>query len=222
MSTEEYLVNALGNEVHKDTLRVFRSLHESLNPLYTDFTVLGFRKVEPHYDRGRKVKSEYICATSDDLIVEKIFTDVLDENGVLVGLQIQFNWYTEGGEIGATKTEIAKTYNEWKSETVMRERREYQKDFLVREAKRSGAQQYMTMLLHYFDEEIEDYISTGDQAWENAVKTHQPKFINDDPAQGVDQTAIETQIYGILEARPENQLSIKEAILYQLTGVLPE
>lgn len=210
-----------GSEVEETDLRVYRVLDTRLNHLVHDFTILGFRKVSPKYDRGRKIEAEYICAVTDDKVVKKIFSDVRNESGRLTQLQVEFQWFNELGEIGDSKIEIVKNYNEWEAQTEERKRRERQRDFLVGEADRAGAKAYLDMLFDYFKGQIDAYIETGSNAWEIAVKNHAPKFVNDDPAQGPDASAIETQIYGILEARPEGVFSIKEAILYQIAGEMP-
>jgi len=200
-------------------LKIYNFIHPDLDHRTTDFTIVGLKKSSPRYDRGRKVEADYIDPETKKMVVRKVFTDQRDvETGILTGLLIDFEWYKENGEVGDTKTELVKEYNEWEAETIERQRRQKQKDFLVREGKRSGAEAYMTMLLHYFSEQISDYIALGSNAWAEALKAHMPKFINDDPTGEPDQSAIETQIYGILTAKPEGNLSIKEAILYQITG----
>jgi len=59
-------------------LKVHRELPLTMDPLISDFSILGFKKTAPHYDRGVKTKSEYLCPIDGDIIVEKIFTDIRD------------------------------------------------------------------------------------------------------------------------------------------------
>lgn len=218
----EFKINSLGNNVRKDQLRVYRSLQPELDARTHDFTILGFRKLSPKYDRGRKIEARYLCASGDDLIVRKIFRDERDpQTGRLTGLLIDFEFMTEDDKVGLSYTEKVKSFNEWESATEERKRRERQRDFLIAEGIRSGASSHFDLMFTFHKLEIDKYIGTGSDAWANAIQNHQPKFINDDPNQGVDQAAIETQVYGILNARPEGELTVGEAILYQIAGILP-
>lgn len=116
-------------------LRVYRVLPKDQNPLISDFSILGFRKISPSYERGRKTQALYKCVDKDEIIVEKIFNDVRDESGTLTALEITFNWYNEDGEIGLSKTEQVKAFNKYQAETEERQRRERQIDYLVAGAK---------------------------------------------------------------------------------------
>lgn len=116
-------------------LRVFRALPTGHDPLITDFTLLGFRKESPSYERGRKTRAIYKCATKEEIIVEKVFSDVFDENGVLKGIEVNFKWHNEDGEVGLEKTEVVRKFNKYEAETEMRKRRERQIDYLVAGAK---------------------------------------------------------------------------------------
>ena len=115
---------------------------------------MGFRKVSPSYERGRKTRSLYKCTENDEVIVEKIFEDVRDENGTLSGLQITFNWYNEDGEIGLTKTQQVKSFNKYQAETQERQRRERQIDYLVAGAKGTPIEANINMVFDFLYDEV--------------------------------------------------------------------
>lgn len=192
-------------------LRVFRALPKSNNPLITDFSILGFRKRAPHYDRGRKIKAEYWCVEKDEVIVEKIFNDVRDpETGRLTALEVTFNWYNENDEIGLTKTEIVKELNKAQAETIERQRRERAIDFLISEARYTPNEPYVNMLMLHYESEINHFKSKADDTFAIALNNET------DPT-----------ISAILEARVpfasnnSYTVPIKESIQYQI-GALDE
>ncbi len=192
-------------------LRVFRALPKDLDPLTSDFTILGFRKKAPHYDRGRKVRAEYWCVDKDEVIVEKIFDDIRDEeNGRLTDLQVTFNWYDEDGNIGLSKTEIVKELNKAQSETIERQRRERSIDFLISEARYTPNEPYVTMLMLHYETEINHFKTKAADDFASALNNET------DPT-----------ILAILSARVpfasnnDYTVPIKESILYQI-GALDE
>ena len=152
-------------------LRVHRVLPREANPLISDFTILGFRKIAPHYDRGRKIKSEYKCVDKDELIVEKIFTDVRDSaTGRLTGLQVLFNWYCEDGTIGNSKTEMVKLFNKAQAETEERKRRERAIEFLISEARYTASEPYVTALMLHYETEINHFKSKAANDFNTAME----------------------------------------------------
>lgn len=110
-------------------LKVFRYLSRFLDPKTSDFTIIGLRKVSPLRDRGRKREAEYRCPSDDSLVVKKIFTDVVP-SAELLNISCKFDWYDENGDIALTKTETVKEYSKDETETVYRERRSRQMDYL--------------------------------------------------------------------------------------------
>lgn len=152
-------------------LRIYRVLDPGSNPLISDFSILGFRKTAPHYDRGRKIKAEYWCVEKDEVIVEKIFKDVRDEEtGRLIALQVTFNWYDENNQIGLTKTEIVKELNKAQAETIERQRRERSIDFLISEARYTENEPYVTMLMLHYETEINHYKSKAANDFNTAME----------------------------------------------------
>lgn len=192
-------------------LRVHRVLPRSFDAKIADFSILGFRKIAPHYDRGRKIKAEYKCVEKDELIVEKIFTDIRDSfTGRLTGLQVLFNWYCEDNTIGLSKTEIVKLFNKAQSETEERKRRERTIDFLISEARYTANEPFIQMLMTHYETEITHFKNKGDTEFHVAMENET------DPT-----------IIAILNSRvpfaSDNSYTvpIKESIQYQI-GTLDE
>lgn len=152
---DNYVLNHDGSL--ESPLRVYRVLPKDSNPLISDFAILGFRKISPSYERGRKTKSLYKCVNKDETIVEKIFTDVRDESGTLTALEITFNWYNEAGEVGLTKTEQVKAFNKYQAETEERQRRERQIDYLVAGARGTPIEANINMVFDFLYEEVMIY-----------------------------------------------------------------
>lgn len=174
---EGYILNAHNEIVKKEQLRVFRSLEIGFNPLNHDFTILGFKKVSPKYEKGRKTKAEYKCPVFDEIIVDKVFTDVR-ENGVLKSLEITFSWYNEEGAIGLTKTETVKVYNVVEAETTERERRLKQIDYLVASAVGTPIESYVNAIFDHYYTQVEKYKSKGTNEFENAINAENGEMLN--------------------------------------------
>lgn len=202
-----YDIGTNSHDLDARKLVVFRKLPENANPLISDFSILGFRKVGPSYSRGRKHESTYVDEYDDKLAVKKTFSDVVDANTNLIGIQIQFDWYKEDGTIGLSKTEIAREFNKIEAETVLRGRRERQLDFLIAGAKGTVIEpQIMTVFNHYHDEQLL-YKESGSSDFKDAV------LAETDPT-----------ILGILDIEvprfddPNINIKVKNSILYQITG----
>ena len=158
---EGYIVNAYGDIVKPLDLKVHRVLDPNLDPLYSDFTVLGFRKVSPRYSRGRKARAEFRCNQFDEIVAEKIFEDSFDEHGQLNGIWLTVNLYNEAGDIGATKTEKCVEFNVIEAETHLRQRRARQMDFLKVGARGTPIESYLNLLLERYYVEKQKYVNDG-------------------------------------------------------------
>lgn len=197
--------------VNPNKLRIYRALNEDFDPLTSDFTILGFRKRAPHYDRGRKIRAEYHCAYNDELIVEKIFNDVKDpDTGRLIALQVTFNWYKEDNTIGLTKTEIVKELNKAQAETIERQRRERAIDFLISEARYTPNEPYVTMLMLHYETQINHFKSKAADDFAEALQNETDPTISFILASRVP-----------FASNPAFTVPIKESILYQI-GSLDE
>lgn len=190
-------------------LRVHRVLPETMDPLISDFTILGFRKVAPHYDRGRKIKAEYKCVDKDEVIVEKIFTDIRDSGtGRLTDIQVLFNWYCEDNTIGASKTESVKSFNKAQSETEERKRRERAIDFLVSEGKDTQIESIMDALFTHYYNVQQIFKEKGTSEFADAMNNETDATINNYLALRVPFTS-----------DPSYTVPIKESILYQISAL---
>lgn len=158
-------VEPLSNEVDRlnsKKLRVHRVLNDWSDPLTSDFTILGFEKESPSYDRGRKTKAQYKDIATGEIVVEKIFSDVFHETEDRVkALSVTFNFYSEDGSIGSTKTEEVKKYNKFESETLERGRRYRQFDYLRASVKGTAHEPYIAIITEYFKNSIEAYKDNG-------------------------------------------------------------
>lgn len=201
-----------------DQLRVFRNLDESKNHLKEDFTILGFKKISPLRSRGIKLKAEYRCPIDNALVVEKIFVDILHPDGLLKDLQITFNWYNELGEIGDSKTEIAKSYEKDDAITEMRRRWNRQLDYLIGQGFGTAVEPYIDIVFDAFAIEEQKYRSHGSTHLDNGINAAMQTAM----ASG---TPEQQQLYGILHFMvprsdvPDKFISIGNSIRYQIGGV---
>ena len=156
---ESILLAHDGTETAK--LRVHRVLPEDLDPLINDFTILGFRKESPSYDRGRKTQARYMCIEKEEEIVVKTFKDIRDESGILIALEIEFKFFDEDGKIALRKTEIAKKFNKFEAETEERKRRYKQFDYLRASVKGTTLEPHLGALIRHYSKEITEYQDDG-------------------------------------------------------------
>ena len=120
-----------------------------------DFTIIGLQKRSPKYEKGRKTSADYYYG--DQLAVRKTFTDVFDDNGILSGIRILFEWYQIDGEVGQAKDELAATLNVAEAQTIMRKRRGRVLDYLIASATGTPAEPYVATLLDRFAVEAQQY-----------------------------------------------------------------
>lgn len=211
---EGQVVELTITDLDPQRLRIYRVVplrytHEEVKTLI-DFSILGFRKIAPHYDRGVKTKSEYKCADKDELIVRKSFTDIRDPiTGRLTDLQVLFEWFAEDGSVQMTKTEIVKSFNKAQAETEERKRRERSIDFLISEARHTPLETIMDALItHYHDQQLL-YKEKGSSDFADAIN-------NETDATILAYLAIQVPF----TSDPENYtIGIKESILYQLYDI---
>lgn len=201
------LTQAVSFNPDDEKLVIYRKLPEGFNPLISDFSILGFKKVGPSYSRGRKNESTYVDETDGKMAVRKTFSDITDNNGLLTAIQLHFEWFREDGQLGLEKTEVAREFNKIEAETVVRKRRERQLDFLIAGAKGTPIEPYiMAVFNHYHDEQLL-YKEAGSSEFEDAV------IAETDPT-----------ILGILDISvprfddPNLTIKVKDSILYQITG----
>lgn len=92
-----------------DELLIYKYLNKKSNVFREDFTIIGLKEEQPNYLNGRKTRALYKCKFTDEIVVEKVFRDILDSSGNLLCLEIDFNFYKKDGTIGLSKTETVKT-----------------------------------------------------------------------------------------------------------------
>lgn len=133
-----------------------------------DFTLLSeLKKESPRYDRGRKTESNY--THGDVLIVKKTFSDVLDTEGHLTGLEMKIDWYDEDDNIGITKNQVIKNLNMYEVETLLRTRRLRSIDFLVAGAKDTPIETYVNELFKKYKQEVDLYVYNNSDDFKNVV-----------------------------------------------------
>jgi len=186
-------------------LRVYRILPKDLNPKISDFSILGFRKNSPSYDRGRKTEAIYKCVDTEEVIVKKTFSDVRDINGILTGVQVKFDWYDENNVVSLTKTEVVREYNKYEAETEERKRRERQLDYLIAGAKDTPVETHVaTIFAHYHDVQLK-YKESGVSDFNDAIDAEtNPSILG---------------ILAIVLPRvddPTKTITVKQSIKYQL------
>ena len=191
-------------------LRIFRVLDPEVNPLIHDFTILGFRKMSPTYERGRKTSSLYMCVNTDEIIIEKVFTDVRDELGNLTGLQVTFNWYDEENQITLTKTEIVKSFNKYEAQTEERKRRERQLDYMIASGKDTPIEPHIDTIFKHYSYQEQQYRTHG--ALDLAVDM---KAETDPTILGI--LNIQTIPPGVHPYWPSG-CTVMQGIIYQVTG----
>lgn len=189
-------------------LRIKKYIGDNTNPLISDFSIVGLNKVSPTYHRGIKKSAVYQDPSNGKKVVEKIFSDVLDQSQEhIIGLEVQFNWYDETDNIGLTKTEIVKSLNKAEEKTLLRNRRERQIDFLLAGAESTPIEPIVNALINHYSNEVDLYITHGVDNWETAINNES-----------------NTTILGYLNIevpRTDNPgilITIKNSMLYQITG----
>jgi len=188
-------------------LRIYRHVPLSYNEYdiqAIDFTTIGLKKSSPSYDKGRKTKAYYLSPVDEALTVEKIFSDVVDVNGKLIGLQVQFNWYNEDSTVGLTKTEIVKELNRYEAETIKRKRRERIIDYLVAGAEGTPIEPYVNAIFDHYYEQVDKYKQKGTEEFLTAINGETDQTI-------LAYLAIELPVSG------GGTVTVKQSILGQIT-----
>lgn len=164
-----------------------------------DFTLFGFHK-KSTWNKGRKQKTGYYDPQTDELIVQKTFTDIM-ENDVLIGIEILFEWIGMNGEVAESKTQ--EVYLDiLESGELVRKRRQRAIDKLVLSTRAFPKIAYVldTIFAHY-KTEIEKFIATGSSVFKDAMENE-----------------TDAEIKKLLNAiaNPENNFTVKDSILYEI------
>lgn len=210
---EGFIINGAGEEVEEKAFRVHRVLDPTIDPVWGsyNFAHLGFRNEGASYSRGRKHYSVHLCAHSDEKIVERFFYDVWEETNTRLSIRIVFNFYLEDGTIGGSKDVIVKRYNKFKTETILRNRRERQFDYLNASARNTPLEPYINTLMHHYGTEISEYKQYGSLELETKM-----------------QNETNAAILGVLNQVPvprndgQGMTTIKKSIQYQIGTITLE
>ncbi len=176
----------------------------------TDITILnGIVKGEPTFTKGRKVSARYYMDKEQkDLAIEKVFSDELDSNNALIGLNMKIIWYDMQGQIGMEK-EVYIPLSIAESVEIIIKRRKRQVNYLQEAGVRMGVKEYIDALFGHYSGYLKDgitlnllnnYIENGTDELEQAIKSET------------------NELYlQILSAKLPDGVTVKDSILYQIT-----
>tara|TARA_Y100000780_G_C13689279_1_gene418838 strand:- start:244 stop:1143 length:900 start_codon:yes stop_codon:yes gene_type:complete len=151
----------VSNTITESDLIIRRYINGDLDPLITDFSIIGLVKKEPDYNKGRKSSAIYMD-NDGRKVVEKNFTDIRDTStNRLLSLEMTIDWYQEDGNIGLTKTEICKNFSISQSKTEERKRRERQIDYLEALVEGTPIEDAVTTIITKYQDDITKYIQFG-------------------------------------------------------------
>lgn len=168
----------------------------------------GITKGDPEFVKGVKIKTEFYSNEKDNVVVKQSYTDVLDENGFLVGINMKIEWLDEMDNPALFKTVTNSLPISSASEEI-RNRRKRQINYLQEAGTRLGVKQYIDMLFGFYSTIVvggktlnflNSYIENGSKEFENAIIAETNE-----------------QILAILNAKLPNGKTVKESILNQIT-----
>lgn len=134
-----------------------------------DFTIESnpsLKAVSFYSIKGKKERTEYRNRETDEVVVEKIFTEDYENKN----LQISFVWYDRDGNQFAQKIKLIDIPNEAQWESRFRSQRERIMDDLKGRAKKYNASQYIIELYSFFNIEKQDFVETGSLKFADAVR----------------------------------------------------
>ena len=167
----------------------------------------GITKGEPEFVKGTKIKTEFYAEDKDNVVVRQSYTDVVDEKGFLVGIEMKIEWLDEMGNPALFKTVTNSLPISSASEEI-RSRRKRQINYLQEAGARLGVKQYIDLLFGYYSTQVvsgktlnflNNYIENGSKEFEKAIN----KETNE-------------QILQILNVPLPDGKTVKESILNQI------
>lgn len=167
----------------------------------------GVIKGDPEFVKGVKIKTDFYCDEKDNVVVRQTYTDVLDENGFLVGINMKIEWLDEMGNPALFKTVTNSLPISSASEEI-RNRRKRQINYLQEAGTRLGVKQYIDMLFGFYSAKVisgktlnflNNYIENGSKEFESAIKSE-----------------TDEQILAILNAKLPDDITVKDSILNQI------
>lgn len=194
--------------------------------LTIDIQFLGLEQHPWDYKRGAKTDRLYYCSDENVLVKHSYSYTTTNGNRDIQDVHVKIEWFNELGEIKLTK-EYDKLLNNKRRKELNREIRQGRIDHMESEAEilREYAQtlpepyktQYTTVadnidfIFETYSTQIDSYIKRGTLDFETAVLVE------------TDSTMV--AILNLEALPPEtdfpNGMTVKESIIYQLTGVIP-
>lgn len=187
------------------TIRVTEFTANTLDAtiLNTDFTLFT-EKLSPVYDKGRKTEAEYRHPDTSALVTKKTFTDIVDVNGYLIGIDILIEWYDDTDTVLLTKT-VNKPLNVAEAENVYSNRRIRAMDYLISAAIGTPVEPYVTAIFQHYEGAIRTWYDLGNtQVLGDLVNNE-----------------TDTTILGYLDIETEPGWTVRDGIYYQIDYTPP-
>ncbi len=174
----------------------------------TDVDMLENMFNHKKYTRGYKVysrwfnDSNFVNGTTVPS-VERLYSLVFNNEGVVTGEQVMMRWYKKSGDVAFSKT-IIENLSAKDVAKKLKEIREIRILYLQNpesEYINETMRQYIDMLFNHYKQEVLEYILNDSNTFENAI-------LNES----------NPQILGILGAVLPDGKTVKESILYQIQG----
>lgn len=175
-----------------------------------DITILnGIVKGEPTYEKGRKAQMGYFLDKQQtQLAIQKTFSDEVDENGFLIGLNVLMKWFDKYENPVLTKS-IYIPFSMSESAEIKTKRRKRIINYLQEAGARLGVKQYIDLLFnHYsnFQESggtknlINSFVENGSIELQQAVMNE-----------------TDQEVLQILNHTLPDKVTVKDSLLYQIT-----
>lgn len=169
----------------------------------------GLVKEDPIFVKGVKTKVDYtIVGDSKNVAISQSYSDVVDDKGFLIGVDMKIEWFDENGNPSLQKIVRQSLPISEASETI-RSRRKRQINYLQEAGVRLGVKDYIDKLFNFYSTILIDgktinllnnYIENGSKNFENAINSETDKGI-----------------LQILKAKLPDGLTVKQSILNQIT-----
>ena len=176
----------------------------------TDITTLnGIVKGEPAYKKGRKTSAGYFLdKQKTKLAIQKTFSDEIDENGFLKGLNVFIKWFDIYENPVLTKS-VFVSFSISESAEMIAKRRKHVISYLRESGIRLGVKQYIDALFsHYSAYETSGVIKNLINSFIENGSAELQQAVTDEDNQ---------EIVRILNQVLPNGETIKDAFLYQIT-----
>lgn len=175
-----------------------------------DVTILnGIIKGEPTYEKGRKTSTGYYLDKGQtNLAIEKTFSDELDENEFLKGLNILIKWFDiYGNPVLVKRVYVPLSVSE--SAEIIIKRRKRMIDYLKESGVRLGVKEYIDSLFNYYSNYQQSGITRNllNSFIENGSDELQQAVTNEN----------NQEIAGILNHILPNGTTVKDSLLDQIS-----